>query len=275
MISPEGVQVKHGRRFGMVPDYVLESKDLSLPARAVAAWLAGRSDGFQVRIGPMCRMLGLSEARWRTIRKELERIGWWQSCRCRTVDGRIVWRHEFRDTPPAATIPKKTTDGPTMDGASIHGEQKDIPGGQNQKEKTKKTTTTQNSRSTARAVVLAAKEAIERHRAQHGLAAWGDQVWQPAAALLGEVDQGLMEPVAAQWRAALMRTGQAALTKPILYLQKLVQEAKTGRFDPSGFSGFVAPRQQKQVAPPRQSDPAGFAEFLRGLNLGQGPRGGA
>lgn len=110
------------------------------------------------------------------------------------------------------------------------------------------------------------------HRAQHGLPAWGDQVWQPAAAILAEVNQGLMEPVAAQWRAAMMRTGQAALTKPILYLQKLVQEAKTGRFDQSGF---VAPRQQKQVAPPRQSDSVGFAEFLRGLNLGQGPRGGA
>ncbi|EGQ62983.1 hypothetical protein GGI1_16310, partial [Acidithiobacillus sp. GGI-221] len=38
----------------------------------------------------------------------------------------------------------------------------------------------------------------------------------------------------------------AALTKPILYLQKLVQEAKTGRFDPSGFSGFVAPANKNR-----------------------------
>lgn len=271
MISTEGVQVRHGRRFGIVPDYILEAKGISLQVRAVAAWLAGRSDGFQVRIGPMCRMLGLSEARWRSIRKELERIGWWQSCRCRTADGRIVWRHEFRDTPPAATIPKKTTDGQTMDGASIHGEQKDIPAGQNQKEKTKRTTTTDNSStSTAHAVVLAAKEAIDRHRTQHGLPAWGDQVWERAATLLVGVDPGLIEPVAAQWRGAMMRTGSAALKAPILYLQRLSQKAKAGEFDASGYS---LPRPRPKKTPPN-TDQAGTADFLRELKRGLG-RGGA
>lgn len=269
--SDDGVQIKHGRRFGIVPDYILESKDISLPARTVAAWLAGRSDGFQVRIGPMCRMLGLSEARWRSVRKDLQRIGWWQSCRCQTADGRIVWHHEFRDTPPASTIPQKTMDGQTMDGGSIHGEQQDIPRGQNQKDKTNKTTTTQNSKSTAHAVVLAAREAIERHRAQHGLAAWGDQVWEPAASLLGEVDPGLMEPIAAQWRAAMMRTGSAALAKPILYLQKLAQKAKAGEFDPAGYAHESRTRPQ---TPPPKTDQAGTADFLRELKRDLG-RGGA
>lgn len=274
MISPEGVQVKHGRRFGIVPDYILEARDISLQARAVAAWLAGRSDGFQVRIGPMCRMLGLSEARWLTVRKDLQRIGWWQSYRRQTSSGKIAWCHEFKDTPPAAaTIPQKTMDGQTTAGRAMADGKQDKPKGQHQEEKTNKTTTTQNSKSTAtaHAVVLSAREAIERHRAQHGLAAWGDQVWEPAASLLGEVDPGLMEPIAAQWRAAMMRTGSAALAKPILYLQKLAQKAKAGEFDPAGYSHESRTRPQP---PPPKTDQAGTADFLRELKRDLG-RGGA
>ncbi|MCL5980289.1 MAG: hypothetical protein M1488_06380 [Gammaproteobacteria bacterium] len=162
-------------------------------------------------------------------------------------------------------------DGQTMDGESIHGEQQDIPRGQNHEEITKKTTTTQNSTSKAHAVVLAAQEAIEKHRAQHGLAAWGDQVWEPAVALLGEVDPRLMEAVAAQWRAAMMRTGSAALAKPILYLQKLAQKAKAGEFDPAGYSHES--RTRPQTPPPPKTDQAGTADFLRELKRGLG-RGG-
>jgi len=90
--------VKHRRRFGVVPDHILENKAISLEARAVAAWLAGRQPGFTIMVEAMKdRFLGLTDRRWKSIRKQLEEIGWWRSSKIKSETGKFIWRHEFSD----------------------------------------------------------------------------------------------------------------------------------------------------------------------------------
>lgn len=51
------LKVKNSQRFGIVPDYILENKEISLEARAVAAWLVGkpRAASRSVRSSASCR----------------------------------------------------------------------------------------------------------------------------------------------------------------------------------------------------------------------------
>lgn len=134
------LRVKNKHRFGIVPDRLLEDKRLSLSARAVAAWLAGRGDGFEIHIGTMRRILGISEFVWKRTRKELENIGWWNSERITGPGGTFCWEHEFEYLDQTdQTIPKFPMDGSPMD-----GKLGDITIGDYQKDLTKeeKTTTT-------------------------------------------------------------------------------------------------------------------------------------
>jgi hypothetical protein len=121
------LSVRHSRRYGIVADHILENKELSLGARAVAAWLAGRQDGFSIRVEAMCkRFLGIGEKQWKSVRKELEMVGWWRSTRSPSGErGRFVWFHEFCDegfggVDGETTIPPLSTDGQSMDARSTH-----------------------------------------------------------------------------------------------------------------------------------------------------------
>ena len=73
------LKIKNKNRFSMVPDNLLENKTLSLQARAVAGWLVGRSDNFEIRISSLKRILGITDFVWVKIRKELEKNGYWKS----------------------------------------------------------------------------------------------------------------------------------------------------------------------------------------------------
>ena len=127
------LRVKNKHRFGIVPDRLLEDKRLSLSARAVAAWLVGRSDGFEIHIGAIRRILGLSEFIWARTRKELKDIGWWNSKRMKGPGGTFCWEHEFEYLDQTdQTIPKFPMDGSPMD-----GKLGDIPIGDYQKDLTK------------------------------------------------------------------------------------------------------------------------------------------
>lgn len=90
--------VKHRRRFGIVPDHILENKLLSFEARTVAAWLSGRQNGFVIKVETMKSFfIGLSDKRWKSAREQLERVGWWRSSRIKLANGKFAWRHEFSD----------------------------------------------------------------------------------------------------------------------------------------------------------------------------------
>lgn len=256
------VRVGHGRRFGIVPDYILEHPALSHDTRSVAAWLAGRSDGFEVRVESMRRILGLSESRWARIKKELEKEGWWRSLRHRDEQGRIVWQNHFQDFPPS-TIPQISRDGEAMDGGSIHGEKGDIPKGNYQKEITKKTTTTRrgaperrsggscSSEDIARAQTLIAKlrPAVEKQRAGNALRAVSEHDWQLAVKAMAQVPLDLAAAVAAHWTAALRRTGTQEVRDPVAFLNTLVQRAKDGTLRTT-----PAAKARQPAPPPPQAE---------------------
>lgn len=100
---------------------------LSLEARAVLGWMLGRSDGFEIRIGPLCRMLGVSDTKWRRIRGELTAAGYFVQAKRPGAGGRFVWENEVTDYPldrvpsPFHTIPLKSTDGYSKSGETSHG----------------------------------------------------------------------------------------------------------------------------------------------------------
>ena len=123
------LKIKNKNHFSVVPDNLLENKTLSLQARAVAGWLVGRSDNFEIRISSLKRILGITDFVWVKIRKELEKNGYWKSSR--TFDqktGNIVWEHIFSvdSTIPNFTMNGGTIDGIAMDGGTINGKPGDI-----------------------------------------------------------------------------------------------------------------------------------------------------
>lgn len=89
------LRVKQSARWGVVPEALLEDLSLGLDSRAVAAWLAARPDGWQVRIDPLCRRLGVGRDRWRRISAELLAGGYLARARIRLGDGRVGWRFDF------------------------------------------------------------------------------------------------------------------------------------------------------------------------------------
>ena len=96
--------------WGALPLALLEDSRLDLDSRAVAAWLGTRPDGWQIAIGPMCRVLGLGRDRWRRIARELE-VGGYLSRHVAPIGpaGRMVWTIDF-------------CAAPTMDGFAVAGQ---------------------------------------------------------------------------------------------------------------------------------------------------------
>lgn len=115
-------------RFGQVPDAILENRSISLETRAVISYLVGRSDGFRISVGSLCRLLGIKDARWRRIRREMEAARHFLQSRRRNADGTFTWTNEVFDVAyDPATIPPKTTDGKPTRGKAIHGKPTDLP----------------------------------------------------------------------------------------------------------------------------------------------------
>lgn len=116
-------------RFGQVPDAILEDKSMSLETRAVLGYLVGRSDGFSTAVGRLCFVLGIKDARWRRIRREMEAAGYFLQIKDRRADGTYFWRNEVYDSP---TIPPKPTDGKPTRGKAIRGKPTPLPEGTHQ-----------------------------------------------------------------------------------------------------------------------------------------------
>jgi len=86
---------------------------MSFGARVVLAWLLGREDGWEIRIGHMCRVLGLTDKSWPRIRDELRSAGFFESTRLKADGGRFEWRNAVTDAPLYA-IPPKRGDGSAL-----------------------------------------------------------------------------------------------------------------------------------------------------------------
>lgn len=138
------VKIRKRRSFSAIPDDILEDTRMRTETRLVLGWLIGRPDGWEVRVGHVQHVLGLSERRWVTVRKELEALGYLRQIRRRNAEGKFLWEHIVSDTPmisdpepegDESSIPPKPQDGPEarktippkpMHGSSMHGQRGDI-----------------------------------------------------------------------------------------------------------------------------------------------------
>lgn len=73
--------------------------------RLVLSWLIGRPNGWEVRVGQMISVLGLSRERWSRARREMQRWGYLKQTRNRKPDGSFEWEIVVTDTPTEIISP--------------------------------------------------------------------------------------------------------------------------------------------------------------------------
>jgi len=134
--TPQGqgastVKIHKRRSFSAIPDDILEDKRMRTETRLVLGWLIGRPDGWIVRVRHVMAVLGLSEGRWKTSRREMEKYGYLQQLRKQTADGIFAWEHAVTDSPIEA---EQTIGAFSTDGTSIDGKPADIPTSPNHKD---------------------------------------------------------------------------------------------------------------------------------------------
>ncbi len=109
------LRVEYKGRWGAVPEELIEDQQLSLEARAVAAWLAIRPPGWIITVIALQNRLKLGRDRWRRIRNELQAAGYFVQKRSIGDDGKILWMQTFNP------VPTTTIDGFANDGSAIDG----------------------------------------------------------------------------------------------------------------------------------------------------------
>ena len=117
-----------GERYGIVPRTLLEDEQLGLDTRAVAAWLASQSGGYQIVIAALRRKMGMGEDRWARIARELEDAGYLtRACAPSGTRGRWVWHITFNPHPalPGSTVPGSSGYGGSGHGAAEPGQARD------------------------------------------------------------------------------------------------------------------------------------------------------
>lgn len=109
------ITVRRRRAYSAIPDDVLEDSRLSLRARAVLAWMIGRPEGWEIRIGHMCRVLDMSEYVWAQVRDEITAAGYYRQWSGRDTSGRITWVREVSDSPSPTAAPEVVGGGVSED----------------------------------------------------------------------------------------------------------------------------------------------------------------
>lgn len=97
------ITIRKSREFDYrsIPTYLLEDGRLSLDSRAVASWLAGKENGWEVRIGPLRHILGINgNTRWSRIARELIEVGYLNRSRYQNARGHWRWAYVFSLVPP-------------------------------------------------------------------------------------------------------------------------------------------------------------------------------
>lgn len=84
--------------FSIISNKILEDTRMRTETRLVLGWLLGRPPGWRVQIWHVKKTLGLSDDRWRTTRKDLQKNGFYCATCRRGKDGKWIWRASVSDT---------------------------------------------------------------------------------------------------------------------------------------------------------------------------------
>lgn len=114
-MSHDPVKILKRRAWSAVPDDILQDTRMSLKARAVMAWIIGRPPNWVLYIRYMQHVMGMTEAMWKSIRKELESAGYYKQERVQLATGKIYWEKTFTEEPMQPT-PSSPPMGKIIDG---------------------------------------------------------------------------------------------------------------------------------------------------------------
>ena len=95
----------HTKAWESVPRAAAEDLRMSCQARGVLFWLLTRPADWQVKIGPMMRLTGITKHVWPKVRSELTEAGYLVAKKGRAVGGKIVWSfdvYSLSTNPPPA-----------------------------------------------------------------------------------------------------------------------------------------------------------------------------
>jgi len=227
------IRVKR-RAYSSVPDDILTDRRLSWRARIVLSWMLGRSPEFELRIGPIRRLFGLSEQQWSKVRWELQNTGYFQQERVQGEHGKFVWFHVVTDTPEIPS-PTKPGDGSPQAGGPeggkpSHGGTGDIPTRRSTNyERTKKinttTTDTANSNTNRESLIWPRLSEPEKNA---------------IADLLAGIPQKRAQELLDELASAL--EAQSIRTSPSRWFRAVVSRCKKGEFNPAGALAIAAKR---------------------------------
>lgn len=104
-----------GRRdpFVRMPESIFRFHRMSLGARLVAGYMAGRPPGWQLHLTQVQKVLGIGDTAWRSICRELKACGvlLQERKRCPKT-GKLIWTNSISDSPfKSASIPRNPVNG--------------------------------------------------------------------------------------------------------------------------------------------------------------------
>lgn len=122
------LRVNHTSRWGAVPEALLEDDRLSLDARAVAAWLGIKSNGWTIKVDYLRSKMGLGKQRWERIARELINGGYYERRKFPGERGRWCWEIVFTPVPTVGGLAAHggSTGGAPVDGVAAGGTAADI-----------------------------------------------------------------------------------------------------------------------------------------------------
>ncbi|WP_144408796.1 hypothetical protein [Chromobacterium vaccinii] len=208
---------------------MLQDPKLSLPARAVGAWLAIKPSGWVVVVRVLQRELGIGKDAWQRYARELEEAGYFSRYRVNGPDGRWIWHITFTPVPEVSpTMAGFSGDGETSAGSSTAGEagHKVIPPAKDNQLTNTTTTTTKVS-----PPLLAAGSG------------GGDLIFEKSVIHLAErlpgwlagIDTDLAQSIVDELAGALeaAKAGKRLnIASPRDWTKRLVLAAKRGEFEP-------------------------------------------
>lgn len=129
--AEQSLTVRKKRPYSSVPDDILTDERLSERARLILAWMIGRPEGWELRVGHVQSLFRLSEKQWGAARRELEAAGYYRQVRGHLPNGHVTWTREvwdsqMNDHPPKKAGMVKPSDGSPPDGRPSDGQRGDI-----------------------------------------------------------------------------------------------------------------------------------------------------
>lgn len=97
--AEQSLTIRKRRAYSSVPDDILTDGRLSARARVILAWMIGRPEGWELRVGHLQSVFQLSKEQWRAARRELEAAGYYRQTQSRLSNGQVDWKREVWDVP--------------------------------------------------------------------------------------------------------------------------------------------------------------------------------